>query len=132
MPAQLLFDSSGTKPTLSRAPVVAPRPETFCPGATTSSPAPSAGVGTKIARRSVEPRGLHDNPSAETYAVGDSSLRIISLHCCVFRCAQHSTACTHPANVHYIRLSIRRASDRLATGGPGNGPWGFRRGGGAG
>ena len=39
----------------------------------------SAGVGTKIARRSVEPRGLHDNPSAENYAVGDSSLRIIHL-----------------------------------------------------
>ena len=27
MPAQLLFDSSGTKPMLARAPVVAPRPE---------------------------------------------------------------------------------------------------------
>ena len=40
MPAQLLFDSSGAIPTLSRAPVVAPRPATLRPGATTSSPAP--------------------------------------------------------------------------------------------
>src|ERR1700730_17191799 len=64
---------------LSRAPVVAPRPATGTQGATTSSPASSVGVDTKMARRSVEPRGLHDNPSAENYAVGDSSLRIIHL-----------------------------------------------------
>jgi hypothetical protein len=38
-------------------------------------------------------------------------LWIVPLHGFIFRCAQHSTACTHPANVHYIRLSIWRASD---------------------
>src|SRR5256885_2390375 len=68
------------------------------------------GVDTKIARRSVEPRGLHDNPSAETYAVGGSNWWIVPLHCSNFRCTQHSTARTHPANIHYIRLSVRRAS----------------------
>jgi hypothetical protein len=79
MPAQLLFDSSGTRPMLSRAPVVAPRPAIRKSRRHDQLSSSACGVGTKIARRSVEPRGLHQNSSAETYAVGDSSLRIIHL-----------------------------------------------------
>jgi hypothetical protein len=111
MPAQLLFDSSSTGPMLSRAPVVAPRPAIRKSRRHDQLSSSACGVGTKIARRSVEPRGL--TPEFVSGNLCGWRLQLAdnpSLHWSVSGCARLSTARSHPANVHYIRPSTGRAS----------------------